>query len=145
MELEVNTMANWCNCTLEVSGEKVNIKRFLLEVFVCSERRLYCLVHEDGNSLTLSLPKTHDNSAFYVKDSNRNIVNSREIKWHFTDPVLTIDNYAAAWCIDPDFIANLSDKYQLKLRISGRDEMEAFEFEVVVDKGCTVKEEMLEF
>ncbi len=125
-------MANWCEGTLKIRGEVENVKRFLLEGCIHKER----CVREDEFQLILTIPK---GTEFYVKGTERNYVQSSEIIWGKYEPVLAIPHYIGAWRIDATKLTELSEEYQVDLKIlsfeCGAGENVDFE----VHKGKIVK------
>jgi len=103
-------MANWCEGTLKIRGEQDNIKRFLIERFIHANRN----VKEDEYQMVLAIPL---DEAFHVKGTYKNFIQSSEITWDKYEPVLAIPHYIGAWRIDATQLTELSQEYQIDMKI----------------------------
>lgn len=131
-------MANWCEGTLKIRGDKESIRRFLLDICVHKKR----CIQEDKREMVLTIPEDEE---FYVKGTCGNFIQSHEINWNKFEPVLEISHYIGAWCIDAERLIQLSCEYQIDLKIYTFEcgAMENVDFEV--HKGQLIKNRFIHF
>lgn len=146
-------MPNWCVGTLKVRGEKENMKRFLLEAFTPIVPAILTVikgvqpptkvVNEDEWSVNLSAEGQCD--GFHVKGTHRNFVDSKSIEWELDREVLLISSYQAAWGIDTEGLRNLSEEYQVDLKIYGFERGMEYNIDFEVHKGEIIKCDEIKF
>lgn len=140
-------MPNWCEGTLKVRGTKEDIKRFLIEavnpVGFLGDEVEPKTIQEDQWEFTLK-SKHH----FHIKGTHRNFIESN-IEFHFdTDDdikICVIENFKAAWGIEPEPLAKLSKEYNIDFKIYAFERGKEFNLDLEIHKGDIVKYEEIEF
>jgi len=127
-------MPNWCRGNLVVRGTKDKVKRFLLENLIANDRE----IHEDDMKMTIC-----SNHGFYVEGTKRNFVDA-DIEFHFaTEEVIQqciLNNFSAAWSIDPEPYIQVSKKYNIDIKVGGIEAYGGFVQEMEIQNGEIVSE-----
>jgi hypothetical protein len=130
-------MPNWCVGTLKVRGEKENIKRFLSYGL---ERSMENNVEEDEYSITVN-----SKGSFYINGTHRNFIQSDCITWDFDSSVLVIEDFEAAWGIEVEALAKVSQEYALDFKIYVYERGMEFNLDIEIHKGAIIKNDQITF
>ncbi|GBF73167.1 hypothetical protein PA598K_01452 [Paenibacillus sp. 598K] len=144
-------MPNWCVGTLKVRGEKEDLKRFLLEGLTpvsglpaaFGGKQPPKKVKETDYSLEIS---TEGAFGFYIEETHRNFIDQKSISWYLDEGnVLVLEDFQAAWGIDPGPLADLSKKYNLDFKIYAYERGMQFNMNIEIHKGTVITCETIKF
>ena len=155
-------MPNWCEGTLKVRGTFENVRRWLKECLT-----VYDIVRKEdknGHDYYDNVPNA-DKIAFqydddesdemyiyirndaHIKGTRRNFVKSDEYwVYHGNDKdCIAVLNFKAAWGIETEPFADMSEKYCVNFRLHGYEMGMQYNQEVIVMGGEVVKNEETKF
>ena len=118
-------MPNWIRGNMKLIGKVGNIKKFLLERLSADDREIY----EDKNKLVIRSKKS-----FYIEGTKRNLI-ADDIEFNYEDGEITIDNFIAAWSIDPEPYIQMSQEYKINIEVGGVEIYGGFVQQIEIKKG----------
>lgn len=158
----ISAMPNWCKGNIRLRGKRKNIIDFLRHEisFVGTDLKTFDTVEtcpnfrEDDYEMIVSRPDKTEGLAFlsfYIHGTRRNFIDSKTIEYFFycdeqdqTD-VLCIDDFSAAWGIDPEPYIEKAVKYGIDIKIIGYEKGMMFRQEIEIVNGTLVKDETREW
>lgn len=146
-------MPNWIKGDLKVRGAKENIRRFLLEGLKPIPKGLFNpeqveteIVCDDEWEFSIK-SKT---SSFYIIGTRRNFIDREKIEtyindWEDEEGVIVLEDYKAAWGIEVESLAEISEKFNIDFKILGFEPGMEFNQDVEIIKGEIIKDEEIKF
>lgn len=147
-------MPNWCRGDLKVRGTKENIRKFLLEGlqpiskgFLSPELVETEIICDDTWEFSIK----SETGAFYILGTRRNFIDGEKIETDINDweddeeKVIVIEDYKAAWGIDADHLASISEKFNIDFKILGFEQGMEFNQDIEVINGKIIKDEEIKF
>lgn len=146
-------MPNWCKGDLKVRGTKENIKKFLLEGlqpiskgFLNLEPVETQIICDDDWEFKIK----SETGAFYINGTRRNFIDNDIIEtyineWEDEEGVIVLEDYKAAWGIETEPLAAISEKFNIDFKILGFEQGMEFNQDVEIIKGKIIKDEEIEF
>ncbi|MCM3573315.1 hypothetical protein M3172_08915 [Mesobacillus subterraneus] len=149
-------MANWAEGTLKIRGTRADIKSFLtgalkpcfpigagIREFITGEKPAAPEVEIREDEYDFKM-KSED--GFYIEGCRRAFVGS--VDWWFEDKhqeVLVIDDFKQAWGVDATPLAELSERYNVDLKVYVFEQGMEFNQEIEIHKGEIIKNNEITF
>ena len=150
-------MPNWCKGNIRLRGRRNAIVEFLKnELESTGYDRLEdgpvtgtLEINDEYDEVSVKIPEDKRDllfAAFYIKGTRRNFIDGKDISVYMdnedADEVHTIciDDFRAAWHIDPEPYVTKSERYGIDIRILGFERGMQFIQDIEIIKGKLVNE-----
>lgn len=150
-------MPNWCKGNIRLRGKNEDIKAFLAnelegtaynsEYDIVATPPIIRDICGDGLSIEVKPPNEGQYCALYIKNTRRNFID-RAFEVEFCDDgrsLICIDNFSAAWGIEPEPYVELSKKYNLDIKLYGIECGMEFVQEIEIINGELKRNETIEY
>lgn len=147
-------MPNWCRGDLKVRGTKENIKKFLLEGLQPISKGLFNPERVETEVIcddTWEFSIKSETGAFYIVGTRRDFIECEVIETSINDweedeeKVIVLEDYKAAWGIDAESLAAISEKFKIDFKILGFEQGMEFNQDIEVIKGKIIKDIEIKF
>ena len=144
-------MPNWCEGILKVRGKKENLKNFLKDniknVDITGEEKpINIIEEEDENSIYFN----SKHSFLYLKGTSRGFIEPIYNKVYFyetdkKDIFIILLEYKQAWGIICKELKNISNKFNIDIKIHGFEKGMEFEQDIEIINGKIIKDEEVKY
>lgn len=153
-------MPNWCEGNIRLRGSKEAIKNFLenellftvTESVLSSKTLPAVVITDDCGDLNVGRGQTEKGAswdAFYIKGTHRNFIDGSAFDVYFGDDdarqTVCIDDFKAAWGVDPSPYVEKAKKYGVDIRIVGFERGMQFMQTIEIVNGELITNEEKEF
>lgn len=144
-------MPNWCEGILKVRGKKENLKKFLKNniknVNLIGEEKTINIIEEEYEDFIYFNPK---HSSLYLKDTSRGFIEPiyNEVYFYKTDKkniFIVLLEYKQAWGIISKELQNISNKFNIDIKIHGFEKGMEFEQDIEIINGKIIKDEEVKY
>ena len=135
-------MANFAKGTIKLRGYAVNIKSALKYMFGAVGD---ITIEEDTDGEIITFTTT--DSYFYINGTKRAFIDNDSFKIHLDDDFLIIElnNFMQAWRAIPDNYIEISEKFNVDIKIFTFEQGLEFTQEIEISKGKILKDIVLKY
>lgn len=127
-------MSNYIKGNLEIKGTKENVKKFLLEGLKDIE-----IIKDDNHEFIIE-PK---NNCFFMKNIkgmiDQDVIKANINSWKNNEENIITLFFRRRNYLDANELQEISDKYNLDLKIKAREYLACFKQEIDIEKGEIIK------
>lgn len=135
-------MANFAEGTIKLRGRAENIKSALKYMFGAVGE---ITIEEDTDGEIITFTTT--DSYFYINGTKRAFIDNDSFKIHLDDDFLIIElnNFMQAWRAIPDNYIEISEKFNVDIKIFTFEQGLEFTQEIEISKGKILKDIVLKY
>lgn len=135
-------MANFAEGTIKLKGRAENIKSALKYMFKAVGN---VTIEEDTDGELITF--TSSDSYFYINGTKRAFIDSKSFEIHLDDDFLIIElnNFMQAWHAIPEDYIEISEKFNVDIKIFTFEQGLEFTQEIEISKGKILKNTVLKY
>lgn len=149
-------MPNWAAGTMKIRGTRENIKNLLMSELKPIQSFRQTIAQIKGKEIEpLEVEIKEDEWDFIMKSPNGLHISGTSrafiegpIEWFFSDQaeeVLTITTFRQAWAVDAEPFAEISERYDVDIKIHVFERGMEFNQEIEIHKGNVIRNETIKF
>lgn len=146
-------MPNWAEGYIKIRGKKENIKSFIENNIIqfldisTTQEQYFKVKWEDEDYIRYDLEDAKEHEMSWLKDSRRHFIVGNEIHIYNSkkDEYISAMFLKAAWAVDIDYISEISESYDIDIKIYSFEKGIEFNQDIEVHKGKIIKNKEVKF
>lgn len=146
-------MANWAEGYIKIRGKKENIKSFIENNIIhfldprATQEQYFEIEWEDDNYIRYSLKNAKEHEMSWLKGSKRHFIVGNEIHIYNSEKNECISTMylKAAWEVSIDYISEISEIYDIDIKIYSFEKGMQFNQDIEARKGKIIKNKEIRF
>lgn len=146
-------MPNWAEGYIKIRGKKENIKSFIENNIInfldfhATQEQYFEIEWEDEDYIRYGLESAEEHEMSWLKDSRRHFIVGNEIHIYNSenDEYISAMKVKAAWSVDIDYISEVSEIYDIDIKIYSFEKGMEFNQNIEVHKGEIIKNKKIKF
>ena len=146
-------MPNWAEGYIKIRGKKENIKSFIENNVIhfldvrATQEQYFEAEWEDEDYIRYGLENAKEYEMSWLKGSRRHFIVGNEIHIYNSkkNEYISAMKVKAAWSVDIDYISEVSESYNIDIKIYSFEKGMEFNQDIEVHKGEIIKNKKIKF